>query len=390
MCNLFKTIYRLKPEGSWRIGEVENWLCYMSEKGWHLKGIGVRFAKFTKGEPEKIKYRVEVSSKSEFLSDEQIAMYKEFGWSCVDHWFNDGFRRFYVFSSPEELNAPELHTDPAEQSYTLKDLNRNLRDGILLIGLLVLLTLGMFYSTFFTDNTPYLNLVRHSLLFIPLTTMLFFLGGLLSNFFALRKLKKRLSDGKFIDHKANWRPALFLTRCNCIALIIIIVSLLLYGYNISHDQVSSDLPLADAALPIVFLSETEGVNNFSRNDWDYNRRYTNHSLFTSVNYYTMENWKTTKKNTKDEVYTASLCSTVYKVHFEAMVPKIVEDMVSSSPIKYKNTTNDNFDFLYINKSAYGFNIIASRGHGIIELQYTGATSLDNILTALSNKLELIE
>lgn len=387
---MFKTIYKLKPGGSWQIGELESWLSHMSEKGWHLIGIGARFAKFTKGEPRKIKYRVDISSKSEFLSDDQIAMYEEFGWSYIDNWFNDGFRRFYVFSSPEELNASELHTDPAEQSFTLKDLNRNLRDAILLIGLLVLLILGMLYSMFFKDNTPYLNLVRHSLLFIPLSSILFSLGSLIYNFFALRKLKKRLSDGKFIDHKANWRPALFLTRFNCIAFIIIIGSLLLYGYNISHDEASSNLPLADATIPIVFLSEIEGTNSFSRNYSDSNSCYTNPSLFTSVNYYTIENGNTTDNTNKNYVYKSSLNNTVYKVHFQSMVSKVVEDIVSSSHKKYKTTTNDDFDLLYINKAPEGFNIIASRGRGIIQLQYTGTASIHNILNALSNKLEFIK
>lgn len=387
---MFKTIYKLKPGGSWQIGELESWLSHMSEKGWHLIGIGARFAKFTKGEPRKIKYRVDISSKSEFLSDDQIAMYEEFGWSYIDNWFNDGFRRFYVFSSPEELNASELHTDPAEQSFTLKDLNRNLRDAILLIGLLVLLILGMLYSMFFKDNTPYLNLVRHSLLFIPLSSILFSLGSLIYNFFALRKLKKRLSDGKFIDHKANWRPALFLTRFNCIAFIIIIGSLLLYGYNISHDEASSNLPLADATIPIVFLSEIEGTNSFSRNYSDSNSCYTNPSLFTSVNYYTIENGNTTDNTNKNYVYKSSLNNTVYKVHFQSMVSKVVEDIVSSSHKKYKNTTNDDFDLLYINKAPEGFNIIASRGRVIIQLQYTGTASIHNILNALSNKLEFIK
>ena len=387
---MFKTIYKLKPGGSWRIGELESWLSYMSEKGWHLIGIGARFAKFTKGEPKKIKYRVEVSSKSELLSDDHISMYEEFGWSCIDNWFNDGFRRSYVFSSPEELNASELHTDAAEQSFTLKDLNRNLRDAILLIGLLVLLILWMLYSMFFTNNTPYLNLVRHSLLFIPLASILFSLGSLIYNFFALRKLKKHLSQGNFINHHANWRPALFLTKCKGIAFIIIIGSLLLYGYNLVHDEVSNNLPLADDAIPIVFLSEIEDANSFSRNYKDSNHCYTNPSLFTSMNYYTIENGNITDNTSKNYVYKSSLNNTVYKVHFQSLVNKVVEDMVSSSHKKYKNTTNDDFDLLYINKAAEGFNIIASRGRGIIQLQYTGAASLDNILNALSNKLELIK
>lgn len=387
---MFKTIHRLKPGGSWRIGELESWLSHMSEKGWHLKGIDGRLAKFTKGEPKKIKYRVEVSSKTEFLSDEQIEMYKEFGWIYIDNWFNDGFRRSYVFSSLEELNAPELHTDPAEQSFTLKDLNRNLRDSIILNSLLIASGLFMSYGIFFSNDTPYRNLVQYGTLasFLPFLLMFYFFIGIIRNWLSIKKLKKQLSEGKFINHKANWKPALFFTRCNAAAYLMLTLFLVLYANKVSTTQASTELPISNSSTPIVFLNEID--DNFTRYDSDYNKLYSHESIFTSVNYYTMENGKLSSKTNKNEVYKSSLSNIVYKVHFENMVPKVVEDMVFLSNRKYIKTTNEDFDLLYINKAAEGFNIIASRGHGIIELHYTGNVSLENILSALSSKLELIK
>ena len=51
------------------------------------------------------------------MSTELKELYMESGWEYVT-----GFGQFNVFSSPTELNAPELHTDSAEQSHTLNEL----------------------------------------------------------------------------------------------------------------------------------------------------------------------------------------------------------------------------------------------------------------------------
>jgi hypothetical protein len=104
----------------WRIGEHESWFADMAAEGLHLKKMGVQFVQFVKGEPKKMRYRIDVSIKKKITS-EQIQLYEESGWDYVtSHQF------FHVFSSPEERNALELHTDPAEQSYTLKELDKKL------------------------------------------------------------------------------------------------------------------------------------------------------------------------------------------------------------------------------------------------------------------------
>lgn len=107
-----KTVYKLRPSDYWRIGEHESWFADMAAKGFQLKKMGLQFVQFIKGEPKEMKYRMDVSINKK-ISPELIQMYAESGWDYVT---SNNF--FHVFSSPVELNAPELHTDPAEQSYT--------------------------------------------------------------------------------------------------------------------------------------------------------------------------------------------------------------------------------------------------------------------------------
>ena len=47
-------------------------------------------------------------------TEDEKELYRQGGWKYVTK-----FGEFTIFSSATELNAPELHTDPAEQAQTL-------------------------------------------------------------------------------------------------------------------------------------------------------------------------------------------------------------------------------------------------------------------------------
>ncbi|WP_273129397.1 DUF2812 domain-containing protein [Bacillus weihaiensis] len=149
-----KTVHKLRPSDYWRIGEHESWFQDMAAKGLHLKKMGIHFAKFVKGEQENRRYRIDVSIKKK-ITTEQIQMYAESGWDYVT-----SYNSFHVFSSPEKRNAPELHTDPAEQSYTLKELDRKLAMNAIIIVVSAILIIGMNSAIWFLDGTPTLVMVE--------------------------------------------------------------------------------------------------------------------------------------------------------------------------------------------------------------------------------------
>lgn len=77
-----KTVYKLRPSDYWRIGEHESWFQDLAAKGFHLKKMGIYFAKFHKAKPKQMKYRIEVS-KNKRVKPEQVQMYEESGWDHV-------------------------------------------------------------------------------------------------------------------------------------------------------------------------------------------------------------------------------------------------------------------------------------------------------------------
>lgn len=109
-----KTIRKLRPSDYWRIGEHESWFADMAAEGLYIKKMGKFFAKFVKGEPNKMKYRIEVTS-GQGITPDQMDLYSDNGWEYVT-----SYNVFHVFSSPAILNAPELHTDPGEKLLLLK------------------------------------------------------------------------------------------------------------------------------------------------------------------------------------------------------------------------------------------------------------------------------
>jgi hypothetical protein len=77
-----KVTRKLRPSDYWRIGEHESWFEDMANEGLHLKRMGLHFAQFNRGEPRKIRYRIDVSS-NKGITLEQKQMYAESGWDYV-------------------------------------------------------------------------------------------------------------------------------------------------------------------------------------------------------------------------------------------------------------------------------------------------------------------
>ncbi|MEG0308784.1 MAG: DUF2812 domain-containing protein [Clostridium sp.] len=206
-----KLIKKLKPCDFWRIGETESWFTDMAAKGLHLQSIGPRFAKFEKSQSKRMKYRIEIALNKDHITGEQIQSYRECGWEYVTYYKQITTfipNKFYIFSSPEELNAPEIHTDPVEQSYTLKYLNKQLLINALLALLWVILFVGLMFSPFILGDDPYLSVMNYPLylfLFIAISE-LYFLTKSVVGFLSIRSLKKSLTEGIPINHNANWRP----------------------------------------------------------------------------------------------------------------------------------------------------------------------------------------
>ncbi len=149
-----KIIKKFPIDDMWNIGKSESWYSDMADEGLHLKSFGRLHVKFEKGEPAQTRYRIDILYKKP--SQEQLDVYKDCGWEFVA---NTGM--FYVFSSPEGSNAPELHTDLAEQSFTLDNLNKILKRNVIIIAASILFFVGMMLGIMFFYDEPYLFFINH-------------------------------------------------------------------------------------------------------------------------------------------------------------------------------------------------------------------------------------
>lgn len=150
-----KLVKRFLLGDLWDFGKNESWFSDMAANGLHLQSVGNWLATFENGKPKKAKYRIEILEESP--THEQLEEYKENGWELITNR-----QIYYIFSSPEELNAPELHTDPIEHSFTFKIINKQIKKNTIVISIAVLLILSLIFYLFIFDDEPYLNLIRRS------------------------------------------------------------------------------------------------------------------------------------------------------------------------------------------------------------------------------------
>lgn len=399
-----KYIYKLKPGSSFRIGEHESWYSYMASKGLILESTMYRFAYFKKSKPQSLRYRIEVSSKGYYISDEQKSMYEEAGWTYVDS-YSSYYNKicFHVFSSPEELNILELHTDPAEQSYTLKELNLNLcKDTFFRVFyIIVMLVLqGLSWSRFEYPWLSLVNLASPIMLILPMI-IIFLIVDSINSSIGIRKLKRNLLEGKPINHKADWKVGVLWNRTIALLFSIVCIMLIISFFNPSSKSYVHSSTEEINALPIILLEDIEETKEITRTASSFHRYpeqsnyYEVHNnFFAPINYTSSESAKVKDKPVISPYasYSSSLRSNTYKLRFKSMTHKVFEDILKkqSRYESYIKIINPDFQQLYINELPDGFHIIASCGRNIIFLDYSGDIKIEKALEKvlkLLNKLE---
>lgn len=388
-----KIVRKLRPNDYWRIGEHESWFTDMAAEGIHLKKMGSRFAKFVQGEPKKMRYRIDVSF-SKKITSEQIDMYAESGWDYVT-----SYSYFHVFSSPAELHAPELHTDPAEQSYTLKALDEKYAQTAWTVTILILLTFGMLASIWFLDGTPTLMMVQGNVL--TQTILSIILGysayNSLQAAISIRSLRKKLADGKPIDHHAPWKKRF--RRNTAIALLFKVTA----GSTaaISFAQLSmmdtKTLPEGNIDLPIVRLADIEqnpdlirGEPSYVDDDVDWGNRISyDWSPLAPVQYETDENGEVIGEKWDDGSgrYSPSIQTQVYQLSIAGLADNLLSDLVKryryeDSVEEFVQKKNPALDELIVYEEEGIKKVFASKGKTVIYVWYHGKADVDSVIEAV--------
>jgi len=372
----------------------------MANEGWHLRKIGTLFAYFEQREPKEIKYRIETSSNKN-MSSEDKGIFRERGWEHVTR-----YGEFNVFSSPADIQAPELYPDPIKQSYTLKILEKKLRKSAYLISLLSVIYLIVSIVFWLLDKTPMLRLVEETLTlnFGLYIIYLFIVYFLIRATLSIRKLRTNLSKGKEIDHKAPWRR---LRKVKVITMVLFIsmatVFAVLPWMQIVMNKTVT-LPIEAKDLPMVRLADIEKTTNlvreeyFYEKDLDINNRYSSKSsFFAPIQYESNEKGVIADQVWVDggAVYSPSIQTVVYKHRFSFMQDSLISDLFTRNGWDYNRENfvkqdSDGFDSLQINKVDELTEVLATKGNSIIYVSYFGKASLAVIVEEVEEKMALLE
>lgn len=387
-----KTVKRFILDDSWNIGRNECWFSEMAEKGLHLKSMRRIFASFEKGEPRKTKYRIDVLSSAP--TEEQIEIYREYGWEFVT---NNG--ELYIFSSPEEANYSELHTDPMEQSYTLTALDKRLRNNLIVISVAMVLFLGMMFSMSFLERTPTLSMISTTWIQRPLLVLveLYIFYTVMRNFIAVRSLKKSLFEGKPVNHRESWRKHRFINGfVSAFFIIIAGLSACIPFVEIAKSE-DYTLPETSVNLPIIRLAEIDQNPDLEREvaynshgvDWGNWISY-EWSLLAPVQYEVNEHGIVKNEMWEDNSgeYSPSIDTHYYKLTFSQMSDGLIHDLMeryvdSFDPkVAVQEMRNTFFDKLFVAEDGIRKQIFACYGNKIIYISYYGNVETENILTLL--------
>ena len=392
-----KTVYKLSPSDYWRIGELESWLSDMAAEGLFLKKLGRQFVKFEKADPKNMRYRVVVSINKE-IPTEQVDMYGDKGWDFVT-----SYGSFHVFSSAAELNAPELYTDPLEQSYSLKELDKQLVFNAAVIVFGLLLMIGMLASSWFLDGTPTLIMVEG--IMVHQTLLAIYISYIayasLQAALSVRSLRKKLAEGIPIDHHAPWKKRhTFHTAITFLFTVMIGLSAIIPFVHLMKMDTKT-LPEIDVNLPIVRLADVESDPKLERaedtyidNDVDWGNRYSyDWSLLAPVQYKSDETGLVRGKTWEDGSgeYSPAIHTQYYQLRFPVMAEHLISDLIKrysfeTSQGDFEEKKHPDLDLLIVHEGNDMKEVFASKGNEVMYVYYFGYADVNTVIENVVEKL----
>ncbi|GEM05941.1 hypothetical protein HMI01_29290 [Halolactibacillus miurensis] len=395
-----KTVHKLRPSDYWRIGEHESWFADMAAKGLHLKKMGIHFAKFVKGEQKKMRYRIDVSIKKK-ISPEQILMYAESGWDYVT-----SYNSFHVFSSPEERKAPELHTDPPEQAYTLKELDKKLASNAVIVVVSAILIIVMNFAIWFLDGTPTLVMVEGGTV-QPLILAIFFAYTVYNSLRAsisIRALRRKLIEGKPITHHAPWKKhhRLHSTIAFLFTVVVGLSAIIPFVQLVKMD--TKTLPEANLDLPIVRLADVEenpalvrAEPSYVNSNVDWGNRYSyDWSPWAPVQYETDEQGVVPGEMWEDESgeYSPAIHTQVYQLSIPTLADNLISDLIEryryeDSREDFVETEHPDLDFLIVHVEKEMKEVFAFKGKAVMHVRYYGYADINSVIENIVEKITLI-
>lgn len=200
-----KRLYRLPPCPDYDVEGTESWLEDMARAGWLLAqdGIFLGVVAFERAQPQTLRYRLAAAKEPTGLFSDSMGypdreeqdLSAQLGWQYV------GTRGdFYIYRSADPA-ARELDTDPAVQALALEAVRKRQRSRLTTSVLWLIL-----YPLAHMKGMVALPLVEIGAPYLMLWALAFWaLAKSGAEYFHLRKLKKQLSAGESLTHRADWQ-----------------------------------------------------------------------------------------------------------------------------------------------------------------------------------------
>lgn len=373
----------------------ESYFSFLAKKGLHLKSVSSPFACFQKGDPVNMRYRIDVLEKEP--EEEQLEIYQQSGWELVCHQ-----KEYYVFRSLVNNNAPELHTDPAEQAYTLIKIEKQMKLSLFITVLLFFVSILSFYIYIQRETLLVLSFIEGRLLQLILI-LIFIVVHLVESirkYLTLSKLKNNLSQRIPMNHNVNWR---FYRAWNFIPFITSFTYiLLLVAMTFSQESSSYPLPqVNDGSSPSIRLSDLESTLSLQPYE---KYRHNNNTVITDSSFlvdkhYVINESKISEDRTwlnQNSLYAPSINTIFYQLRYQSFSKPLAKDLLK----KYADIYNYNseqikviedsrFDILYsVDSNDKNTQVIAAAlNDSTIFIHYNGEETLEQLINETASLLE---
>ena len=396
-----KIIRRHRFLDIWRIGETESWLTDMAAEGLRLKKFGPIFSRFESVEPESVRYRIEFANDEYWVGDEQLELYAQSRWEYVCDW---GEAR--VFRSPEEANAPEIHTDPAEQAVTLRRLKRRYTRAVIGQLLYVVMAACMTGLMIHFRWTPTLELIEGRLLGFLLLILMYFFSIFESSRAALsiRKLIRSMREGRAIDHRAPWRAYKgFRSVISTLFTLALVASLFMIAVIQVKQPKAQSLPLISNEPMLLRLADIEQEPKLARRVSMYNGEDVANRIWRDRTPLAPVLIRLDESGIISDRYWAA-SGGAYKPSlkwriFELAIPQTADGLMAdlAREIESRNERRGNsypmeeiampgIDRMLTRESGDILEVFARRGNIVAYAQYNGMRDMDTVAEAVAEKL----
>ncbi len=385
----------------YEIGKTESYLSDMAKEGLFLTGMSQSFNLFEINAPADREYRIEFGEK--VLSREMREIYKVSGWRYVC-----SFKGIHIFQAAASDTLVEIHTDPEEQSYTLRKSCKMFKRLILFE--IIMLFFMMAFAAFgvMIGDTPALNLLENNFIhIISVAIVIYTIYEITRQLQALIQIKKRLQMGFYIDHHESWKKR---SVGKFIVYSILAVVLIICFASITSNVVTiagaitgrSNYALTlTTELPVVRLNdieklETPVIHTYYSKDSNHplSNVRTKYNVFMKE-YEINEEFVQEDMTYEEEPYMPSIRTDYYKIYAPFMVQGALSDVLYKAEnyfiglpdegIAVEKIDCNGLDEVYYIPSGFNeehyFGLVVRKGNVIIWMIYNGQKTRAEVIQA---------